>query len=41
MCGDLGVDQFAAVRLQPCQRAFLVDAHQPTVAGNIRRQDGR
>ena len=41
MCGDLGVDQFAAVRLQPCQRAFLVGAHQPAVAGNIRRQDGR
>jgi hypothetical protein len=41
MCGDLGVDQFAAERLQPCQRAFLVGAHQPAIAGNVRRQDDR
>jgi hypothetical protein len=41
MCGDLGGDQFAAMRLQACQRAFLVDAHQPTVAGNIGRQNCR
>jgi hypothetical protein len=41
MCGDLGVDQFAAERLQPCQRAFLAGAHQPAIASNVRRQDGR
>jgi hypothetical protein len=41
MCGDLGVDQFAAVGLDPRRRAFLVSAHQPAIASNICRQDGR
>ena len=41
MLGDLGVDQFAAERLQRRERAFLVRAHQPRVAGDIGRQDRR
>ena len=35
MFGDLGVDQFLAMRLELAQRAFLIDAHQPAVAGNV------
>src|SRR5262249_1281203 len=41
MGGDMGLDQLAEVALQPLQRAFLVAAHQPAVAGDIGRQDGR
>jgi hypothetical protein len=41
MCGDARIDQFAAERLQPCQRTFLVGAHEPAVPGNICRQDGQ
>jgi hypothetical protein len=33
--GDLGVDQFLAMRLKLAQRAFLIGAHQPTVAGDV------
>ena len=39
MFGNLGVDQFLAVRLELAQRAFLVDAHQPAVAGNVARKN--
>jgi hypothetical protein len=35
MFGDLGVDQFLAMRLELAQRAFLIDAHQPAVTGNV------
>ena len=38
MFGDLGIDQFLAMRLELAQRAFLIDAHQPAVAGNVGRQ---
>ena len=41
MLGDLGIDQFAAMRLQSRERAFLVVADQPAVAGDIGREDGR
>ena len=39
--GDLGVDQFLAMRLELAQRAFLIDAHQPAVAGNVARPNRR
>ena len=38
---DLGVDQLAPNRLQRRERAFLVRAHQPRIAGDIGRQDRR
>ena len=38
--GDMRLDQLAEVALQALQRAFLVAAHQPAVAGDIGRQDG-
>ena len=37
--GDLGIDQFLAVRLELAQRAFFVSAHQPAVAGDVAGQD--
>ena len=39
MLGDLGIDQFLAMRLQLSKRAFFVDAHQPAVAGDVARQN--
>ncbi len=41
MLGDLGVRHFAPQRGQSRVRALLVRAHQPRVAGDIRRQDRR
>ena len=41
MLGDLGVDQFAADRLQRRERALLVRPHQARVAGDIGGQNGR
>ena len=38
---DLRVDERAAMRLWLRERAFLVLAHEPAVAGNIGRQNGR
>jgi hypothetical protein len=38
---DLGIDEFAAMCLQPGERALLVGSHQPAVAGHIGGQDGR
>jgi hypothetical protein len=32
---DLRINQFLAVRLELTKRAFLVGAHQPTVASNV------
>jgi hypothetical protein len=32
---DLGIDQFLAMRLELAQGAFIVNAHQPTVPGDI------
>jgi hypothetical protein len=37
---DMRLDQLAEVALQALQRAFLVAAHQPAVAGDIGRQNG-
>ena len=36
----LPIDELAAVRLQTRERAFLVIADQPAVAGDIGREDG-
>jgi hypothetical protein len=41
MFGDLGVDELLAVRLELAQCAFLIDAHQPAVAGNIASENRR
>ena len=38
--GDMRLDQLAEMALQALQRAFLVAAHQPAVAGDVGRQDG-
>src|SRR6266446_9436994 len=38
--GDLGIDQLAAVRLEPRKRPFLVDADQPAVARDVRGENG-
>ena len=40
MLGDLGIDQLAAMRLEARQRAFLVVADQPAVAGDVGCEDG-
>jgi len=40
MGGDVRLDQLAEMGLQPLQRAFLVDVHQPAVAGYVGREDG-
>ena len=37
--GDLGIDQFLAMRLELAQRAFLVNAHQPAIAGDVAREN--
>ena len=39
MLGDLGVDEFAAVRLERRERRGLVDAHEPAVADHVGSQD--
>ena len=39
--GDVRLDQLAEMGFQPLQRAFLVDVHQPAVAGYVGREDGR
>jgi hypothetical protein len=38
--GDSGIDDFAAMRLQRCQRPNFVSAHQPRITGYISRQYG-
>ena len=38
--GDFRIDEFAAMRSEPSQRASLVLAHQPRVAGDIGGEDG-
>src|SRR6266478_6265804 len=37
---DLGIDQFASMRLQPCKGSFLVCTHEPAVTGDIRGKNG-
>ena len=39
MGGDCGVDEGLSDRLEPGQRAFLIDTHQAAIAGDIRRQN--
>jgi hypothetical protein len=39
--GDLGVSDLAPHLLQGGERAFLVHAHQPRIAGHVSRQDRR
>jgi hypothetical protein len=37
---DFGVDQFAPMRFQPHERAFLVSAHKPAVPRDVRGENG-
>jgi len=39
MSGDLRIDQLAADRLKPVQRALLVRPHQPRITSNISGKD--
>src|ERR1035437_428398 len=41
MFGDLGIDEFLTVPLELAQRAFLIGAHQPAVAGNVAGENRR
>ena len=41
MLGDFGIAEFAANRAQSGERALLIFAHQPRIAGHIDRQNGR
>ena len=38
---DPGIDELAPVRLQPGECPLLVGFHQPAIAGDIGRQNGR
>jgi hypothetical protein len=40
MLGNLRMDQLAAQCLEPAERAFLVGAHQPRIAGDVGRENG-
>ena len=39
MLADLGIDQFAQMRLEAFVRAFLIGAHQARIAHHIRGED--
>jgi hypothetical protein len=41
MLGNFRVDQFAAVSLQPSERALFIGAHKPATSRDVGRQDGR
>src|SRR5215831_18621566 len=41
MLGDFGIAEFTANRTQRRERTLFVRAHQPRIAGDIDRQDGR
>jgi hypothetical protein len=41
MLGDFGITELTANRPQRRERALLIFAHQPRIAGNIDRQNGR
>ena len=41
MLGDFGIGEFTPNRTQRRERALLVLAHQPRIAGDIDRQNGR
>ena len=38
---DLGIEQRAPMSLQPGKRALLVGAHEPAVASDVGRENGR
>jgi hypothetical protein len=38
---DLGIDDRASVALERGQRAFFIQAHQPRIASDIPRKNGR
>ena len=38
--GDLGIDQLAAMGLQPRKRPFLVGTDQPAIARDVRGENG-
>src|SRR5216683_5754736 len=40
MLSDLGINQFAPVRLQPRKCPFLVGTHEPAVTRDIRGENG-
>ena len=40
MLGDLGIEQFAPMSLETCQRASLVLRHETAVTNDIGRQNG-
>src|SRR5262245_1381777 len=40
MLRNLWLDEFAAVCLECRERAFLINAHQVAIAGNVGREDG-
>jgi hypothetical protein len=39
MLGDLRIDQFREVRLEPLVRSLLIRPHQPRIAGHISSKD--
>jgi len=41
MLSDFGIGEFTANRMQRRERALFVRAHQPRIAGDIGRQNGR
>jgi len=41
MLGYFGIGEVTANRPQCCERALFVRAHQPRIAGDIDRQNGR
>ena len=41
MLAEFGIAEFTANRTQCCERALFVRAHQPRIAGDIDRQNGR
>ena len=41
MLGDFGIAEFAADCTQRRERALFILAHQPRIAGDIDRQNGR
>ena len=40
MLGDLGINQFSPMCLQPCKRPFLVRTHEPAVTDDVRGENG-
>jgi hypothetical protein len=37
MLSNLAVDEFLAMNLELAQRTFLIDTHQPAIAGDVGR----